>query len=147
MPKAYRGLQARDYNGLPQAIAEVAANIPATDPPAIILADHFAWGTPLAMIHGQNVLNGERIWQSETLCSQGFDALSRIHATGRPILFFTSTEAGHSVYPTPHGEFTLLYDSGTVVIQQVLHRPEFTDFKSVAKPKRFRLYRWSPPNP
>lgn len=147
LPKAYRGLQARDYNGLPQAIAEVAANIPATDPPAIILADHFAWGTPLAMIHGQNVLNGERIWQSETLCSQGFDALSRIHATGRPILFFTSTEAGHSVYPTPHGEFTLLYDSGTVVIQQVLHRPEFTDFKSVAKPKRFRLYRWSPPNP
>ena len=135
-----------DFNGLSSVLARASSQLKPTD---IVVADHFRWGTPLRLIYGGEVLNGEVIWQDETTerTQAATDALRRLHKSGRRIMLFTSTEQGPHVFPIDWGQLHPMWSSGPILIQDLIHHQRSTDFKLKSRTKLFSLYQWSDQSP
>jgi hypothetical protein len=86
-----------DYEGASRQLDEVAQHIGNRD---IVIADHFRWGTPLALAYQRNVINGERIW-AEKDRERIRHAASLIQACAGPdcsVYFLTSTPGALDLY-------------------------------------------------
>lgn len=134
------------YNGLGDTLRAVADRI---DPSDVVITDHPAWGTPLALVHGRNVLSGQAD-RSPRDNGEGIATLlpglaARLHAGGRRILCLTSTDAGLSVFPFPDPSIaTLLWEAPAFPYQVMIQHAEARQFKLQTRSVRFRLYALAP---
>ncbi len=134
------------YNGLGAALQAVADRI---DPSDVVITDHPAWGTPLALVHGRNVLSGQAD-RSPRDNGEGIAAIlpglaARLHAGGRRILCLTSTDAGLSVFPFPDPSIaTLLWEGPVFPYQVMVQHAAARQFKLQTRSVRFRLYALAP---
>jgi hypothetical protein len=131
-----------EYNGISVEIENAAAQI---EPDDIVVADHPWWGTPLALIHGRQVLNGQHLnpgrngWGETALA--GAAALKRLRSEGHTVKFLTSTEDKLSPYPFSADDFHLQWSSDTFQAKEVMHHPKNIDYKQRQREWTFRVYR------
>jgi hypothetical protein len=132
-----------EYDGAIVVLEEMAKQIAPGD---IVVADHFWWGTPLMLVHGKQVLNGERLWRTDGVDSQP-DLLQGLLRYGGRIRFLTTTTQGLEVYPFAVGPVVLDWSSGPSAFREIAHHATPGDFKTRVREHEFRLYSWHPDVP
>ena len=135
-----------EFDGLSPALAEAAAHVPEG---AIVVADHFRWSTPMHLLHGAHILNGEVLWQQAEpdRLQKALQTLTRLHHEGWTVVFMTSTDLGLGVYAGEIGPTREIWSSGPVEITDMVHRPENIGFPMRKRSKHFSLHSWNPPTP
>jgi|GEM_PF-1427561 len=132
-----------EYNGVTNKLLEVAEEIGDRD---LIVCDHFVWATPLKLVFGKHVLNGERIWGSNDPADwqNARQVLDRLEAKGWRIRFLNSTTKPiPELYPaTLLNGFELKEDwSGEAFSykKQIHQVAPVSGFEFQTKDKQFRL--------
>lgn len=141
--KSWHAWNRTEYDGASEILARVADQIEDDD---IVVADHPWWGTPLTFIYGKQVLNGKRFYavkDTETM-RKGLAALARLRSKGSRIRFLTSTPDGLNVFPLEIKPVTLDWTAEEVVLEEIIHSRNATDFETRRKRPVFRLYTWAP---
>ena len=141
-PKALDAARHTELNGLADVMADMAAQIDDND---IVVADHFRWGTPLKLIHGKQILNGELLWarDDEHRTKIAFSALRRLHEKGHRVIFVTSTHDGLSVFPG-HVQGVKLWSTDCITLRELNHHIKQTGFGVRTRTKQFTLWEWVP---
>lgn len=151
LPKNWDALNTHEYVGISQHLGEVAEQI---QPEDLVVADHFLWSTPLRLIHGKNVINGEVLWQEDTSdlhhrprderFEKAMTVLRRFQAEGKTIRFLSSTDKLTNVYP---GEIPATQDWQGAPIDYTLiaHHNRTAGFKHHNRRKRFTLHTLNSP--
>lgn len=136
---ADRAWRYTEYNGMTQAIQSIAEQVKTND---LIVADHPWWGTPLAMIHGVQVLNGKRLWSDKSgeRMNVAESAFARLCTEGKRVRFLTSTGDGLNIYPFDSNHIEPDWTSDEVVFQEIIQHPRADGFELRTKKKTFRLY-------
>ncbi|MBM4153869.1 MAG: hypothetical protein FJ221_02415 [Lentisphaerae bacterium] len=135
------------YNGLGAAIAVVADRVGPRD---AVIADHPLWGTPLALIHGRNVLGGQADGSGRdngaAIAVILPDLTRRLAAEGRRVLCLTSTARGLDVFPfAGAAEATLAWEAPPFEFQVMAQHAAAKQFVLQTRSARFRLYELAPP--
>lgn len=134
------------YNGLGAQMQAVADHIATND---VVLTDHPAWGTPLALIHGKDVLGGQADGTAHdngpAIAGILPDLARRLNAAGRRVLCLTSTETGLAVFPFGDAAAAkLVWEAPAFDYQVIVQHPEAKQFKLRTRSVRFRLYELTP---
>ncbi len=139
--QAYRAASQTEYDGLSRVLNEVAQHI---DPDDIVVADHFKWGTPLALIHGRQIINGERLWaiRDDERIEHGVEALRRMAAEGQRVRFLTSTERRLDVYRWPVEGAREDWRAEPFTHTEFIHHPRGSTFVLRTNQVVFTLYTW-----
>jgi len=133
-----------EYTGVVKILQTVANDIPDS---SIVISDHFKWGTPLAAIHGKNVINGEIIWskKSNDAVQQMLDIIMEKGSLGAGIYFITSSEKELSIYPEIHtDDFMLVRQYPMVTFQQTIHHRSNRGFTTKPSSANFNIYKYQP---
>ena len=126
-----------EYRGLTPVLKQIADRLP---PNALVVADHFVWGTPLRMLHGVDVLDGE--WLRET---QGQEAaLAVLQQSGREVWLLTSVAGGHAWVDFAKAEAVPVGAAIPFDYPVMKSHRDLRSFQSETKHKHFQLYRWHP---
>ena len=129
--------------GVLAVLDHLAAQIEQDD---VVVVDDPAWGTPLRLIYGKNVLNGKHMWRrkdSEQMLV-GLDGLSRLHANGKRVRFLTTTETlGLDIYPVLVEPTTLDWEASTT-LEKINHSTRANDFEVRKSGVFLRLFTWRP---
>lgn len=145
--KSWHAWSRVEFQGVSSVLARAADEIGGND---VVIVDSPRWGTPLALVHGKEVLNGKHLWRRKSAEEReiGLAALARLHREGRSIRFLTSTKGpGLDIYPFPIEPVTLDWESGDFALEEIIHSRRATDFVVSEKTHHLRLYTWSPPPP
>ncbi|MBU4461389.1 MAG: hypothetical protein KJ579_12535 [Verrucomicrobia bacterium] len=134
------------YNGLGARMQDVADRIATND---VVIADHPAWGTPLALIHGKDVLGGQADGTARdngpAIAGILPDLARRLAVGGRRLLCLTSTEAGLAVFPfADTAAAKLVWEAPPFDYQVMAQHPAARQFKLETRSVRFRLYEFVP---
>jgi len=141
-PTSLDAMRHTELQGLADVMSDIANQIGDED---VVIADHFRWGTPLTLIHGKRVLNGELLWTEpdETRTKHAFAAFRAWHDQGRRVVFVTSTPKGLAVFPgAVHG--TAVWSSGEVDLTELNHHRDQTGFSTRSRTKEFTVWEWTP---
>ena len=132
-----------EYDGANDALAEVASHIGRDD---VVLADHFLWGTPLALISGCQVLNGEPVWERRhpRYEASAAQTLQKMKDKGHRILLFTSTSQALDIYQGPLTRARLRHEWPRLELPEVRHSKKNTGFPIRTHGFTLRLYEWTP---
>lgn len=136
---ARRAWKYTSYDGIAAALEAVAAQVAPDD---LVVADHPTWGTPMALLHGFDTLNGREIWKepgSGRMAVIG-PALNRESAAGRRIRFLTSTSSGMDIYPFPPGSARLDWTGPEIAYQEIIQHPRADQFELRTRSTTFRLW-------
>lgn len=130
-----------EYNGLSEALATVAQHINKND---IVVADHFFYATPLSLIYGKSMINGEALWSRNNaqVMEEALKALRRLQQRGYRIRFLTSVPEGLSLYRAAITPVTLDWTSPEIHLDEIIHHVKARDFELRKKDRQFRLYTW-----
>lgn len=141
MGKTRRALQNTEYNGLWNELRDLADHI---DSSTLVVADHFWYATPLAIIFGKQVLNGERIHcrRGRHNFEKAMDALRQTAQSGRKVVFLTSTNKGTDIYPGKTTTGQIEYKSQPKKFSVVAHHPKLNDYVSKSINTVFSIYRF-----
>ncbi len=139
--QAYRAWSQTEYDGISGALAQIAGRL---HPDDIVVADHFKWGTSLALIHGRHVLNGERLWakRDEYVIARGVEALRRMASEGRRIRFVTSTKAGLTLYRWPMDGIEPDWQAPPITHTEFIHHPRANTYAQRTNQVHFAIYTW-----
>ncbi|MFT5497296.1 MAG: hypothetical protein ACI9TH_002702 [Kiritimatiellia bacterium] len=149
-PKAWDAVRVSEFAGLSPQLHAVADEIGPND---LVVADHFIFATPLRMITGKMVLNGEVLWGEEAgdayhqpaadRFAAALPVLKKFRANGWTIRFLTSTDGFLTMYPEA---LPVVQDwQGESFSYEVLvHGPGATGFTFKPRTKQFTLYTWKP---
>ncbi len=131
-----------EYVGVSARIEEAAGHMPDD---ALVVADHFLWATPLALVHGRPVVNGLRLWKDPSApgAAMVWEQLAAEAARGTPVLLFTTTEKGAALFGSAADGARIIWEEALCYDEQV-HSPRNRGFPLRAKEKTWRLYRWMP---
>jgi hypothetical protein len=133
-----------ETHGVLATLDKIVEQVEADD---IIIVDDPAWGMPLRLIYGVEVLNGKHMWRRKDAekMQVGLDALTRLHAAGKRIRFLTTTRTlGLDIYPVPITPVTLDWMSNESVLEEIEHGSQSDDFYVREKRNVLRLYTWTP---
>ena len=135
-----RAARVGDYRGLATVVQDVARRL---EPNDLIIADDPRWGTPLAVAHGLDVLNGQHLWQPEFVAEndQRVELLQQWQAErdGR-LLWLTSTDQGLDFYPLDWaGDTTLLFEH-RFTYPTVIHSRRARTFAEQTNERTLRLF-------
>jgi hypothetical protein len=123
----------REYQGLSFLLRDVARNIPRD---ASVICDHFVWGTPLRMIHGVDVLDGDWLRENKTI-NRGLAAL-----TGQgDVYVLTSVPSGSEWVDLVSPTASLVKEWPPFSYSVMKSHDRVRAFEAVGKSKVFRLYR------
>lgn len=142
-PAGRRAWRYTSYNGMIDVIDDIAGQI---DPDDVVIVDHPWWGTPLALIHGRNVLNGREIWMEpdgDRLPAM-LSTIERLANEERRVRFLTSTDKGIALYPVETDAFVQDWSSPAIAYQSIIQHPRATRFELQTREVRFRLYTFDP---
>ncbi len=128
-----------EYDGLFDQLHTISA---ALEPNDIVLADHFLWGTPLAMVFQHQTLNGERLWarESEYRTSAALGFLREQQKRGRRVFILTGTEYGMDVFPEALHDAQLFQEFAPYTYHTIAHHRNGTGFPLRERTTIFRLY-------
>ncbi len=128
-----------EYDGLFNQLQQISAELNEDD---VVLADHFLWGTPLAMVFQHQTLNGERLWARETghRTSAALDFLRKQQAGGRRVLVLTSTERGMDIFPDALHDAQFIQEFRPYTYRTIAHHRNGTGFPFRERTSIFRLY-------
>ncbi|MFH0952905.1 MAG: hypothetical protein V1873_01100 [Verrucomicrobiota bacterium] len=140
--KDARAWRTTAYDGVGPVLEDIAARIAPTD---VLVADHFWWGTPLALVHGKQVLNGERLWAKRAEkepqeVRTGLAAVKKLKERGYRILLLTSTPEGLSVYPPGVFSAREIWVRPPFSVREVVHGKNIRGFEWHTREAVFRLY-------
>jgi hypothetical protein len=132
-----------DYPGLARILVQLADAVDSRD---IVVADDPRWGTPLLRLLGRDVINGRLLWDSPDPAFQQnyLEILQRLRAaTGRRVLWLTSTDDRLALYPVtlglvasaPRLEVSYAYHT-------VIHSTRGDAYAVKPRSQVFRLYEW-----
>lgn len=142
--KLKQSLVGVEYTGAMNVVKAVADEIPDA---AIVISDHFKWGTPLAAIYGKNIINGEIIWskKSPEAVRQMFDIILNKESAGAGLYFITSSERALSIYPEiDEEEFVLIREFPLTAFRQTIHHRSNRGFTTRASSASFNIYKYQP---
>lgn len=136
--------RATEYDGFTSALSQVAACAPNN---ALVLADHHLCATPLAMIHGKDVLvpaglDPRKPSRSKEYFEKVLAVLRLINAE-KPVYVFTSTAGGLDIFPAPLPVGEALAEA-ELDTQKVLMRKRWNPFRTAEVHRVLRLYRIEP---
>ena len=128
-----------DFNGVSDLLEQISAQVDAGD---VIVADHPRWGTPLALLYGKQVLNGQPLWRDNSgrKAAAAFRALERIAADGTRVHLLTSSDRGTDIYPVRVKTEEKVWSSGPVTLGEIVHHPKASRFVLDRRERTFRLY-------
>ncbi len=128
-----------EYDGLFDHLQTIRAELEEND---VVLADHFLWGTPLAMVFQCQTLNGERLWarESDDRTSAALRFLREQQAAGRRVLILTSTDRGAGVFPEAFHDARLFQEFPPYTYHTIAHHRNGTGFPVRERTATFRLY-------
>lgn len=128
-----------DFNGVSDVLEQISAQVDAGD---VIVADHPRWGTPLALLHGKNVLDGQPLWRLKKRAKRvaGLDALKRLSEEGLRVLFLTTSDKGVGIYRAGIKTEQHPWSLGPVDLQEVAQHPKAGRFVLHSRRRTFRLY-------
>lgn len=138
-PQRLAAWRCTEYDGLSAALAKTAAQIAPGD---IVVADHFAWAMPLAMIYGRRVVNGSGLWERpEPGCREKLAALAdRLSGQERRLRFLTSTPRGMEVWGPAAPAAVETWRGEPVALDTVIHSPRAASFAVRPSLREFRLH-------
>ena len=145
LPRMRAAWRSGDYPGLSARLAEVSARLRPGD---VVVTDAPRWGTPLALIHGHSVLNGDFFHQRASdpaLLAVGLNALAGLRAKGHRVIILTSSRAGMSYFPPELNTVSLLWTSGPFQLNRVIHSQRGNRFAVTEVNLEFQLLEWRPP--
>ncbi|MBU4460459.1 MAG: hypothetical protein KJ579_07825 [Verrucomicrobia bacterium] len=129
-----------DYAGVGEALGRVAQNIGDRD---IVICDHFRWGTPLALVYGRNVINGERLWavHEEGRVRRAIDLIRSHAGPRRNVYFLTSTARSLDLYANELPETERVGSSDRFTVQHLQHHRRSRTFAARPMEIEFQLFR------
>jgi len=137
-PKCRRACTRTEHNGIIVALKDVADQIGQDD---IVVVDHPAWGMPLALVHGKQVLNARHFYRrGRETATAGMSVLWRLARQGRRVRFLTCTEAGMGVYPVRLRGVRQDWASPPFKHRVIAHHRLASDFVLRERTKVFRLH-------
>lgn len=139
---AARAARVGDYPGFGRFLADLEQAIASGD---IVVADDPRWGTPLALAAGRDVINGRLLWQSRdpAFTQQYLEALRRLRAaTGRRILWLTSTAAARGIYPVDPGGPAAPLAEIAYVYHTVIHSTRADAYAVNPQARTLRIFAW-----
>lgn len=131
-----------DYAGFGQLVRSLEQRI---GPGDVVVADDRRWGTPLLLAAGRDVVNGEFLWASEDPASQRnyVETLQRLRAaTGRRVLWLTSTDKQLGIYPVGLGEAGPPLAEIPYAYRTVIHSRRGDGFADEPHARTLRLFEW-----
>ena len=147
----WQAANTREYLGISAQLDAISGQIKPDD---IVVSDHYVWSTPLRMMYGKNVINGEVLWREDSSdahhhpiadrFAQGMKTLRRLQAEGHTIRFLASTEKMLTVYP---GDIDATQDwQGPAIEYAILaHHKKAAGFKYNPRRKQFTLFTLNAP--
>lgn len=146
LPLGRAAWRATSYDGLPTALKAVAERLYGANG---VVADHFAWATPLALTWGVPVVNGEVLWRAPKAEATrlAWRTLADRAANGQRILILTSTRAGASLWGPGAPALDLVWTSGPITYRETRHHRETRGFSTREKEREFRIYQLLPGDP
>ncbi len=132
-----------EYGGMCEVMSNLASRI---EPDDIVLADHFVWGTPLALIYDRQVMNGEPLWTDPSV-ERVADARALFdswHQEGRRILLLTSTDQGSAIFPSMFHTARPIMEPLVYDLQIIAHHRNSTGFWVRQEQSKFVLSEWVP---
>lgn len=139
-PTAMAACRATEFDGLTRSLAGAAVRI---EPGDLVVADHFRWGTPLRLLFGAPIVNGELFWDRDGGAARWTNALPvlrRLQQQGRRVRVFAGTDEGLSLFPGVPADLKPDWTSGPWPCTEVMQHPRAKQFKTVEKVREFRLY-------
>jgi len=135
-----------EYGGVSAALSQIADQIGNDD---VVVADHPLWGTPLSMIYGKQVLNGQHFYRrgGPATAEIGLAALARLREQGRRVVFLSSIRAGLGIYPVPIQGAAEYWQLESFVTREIIHDPMAADFVLRPMVNTFRLFEWEDKTP
>lgn len=118
-----------ELSGLTARLADIAALIP---PDAVVVTDHFRWGTPLAALHGLHVINGERIWtaKSDLHTQRAMKLVLENIPPETPVYWVTVTDRGLDLYSgLSHEGISQIKQFDPVPLRETLQHARNRSFK------------------
>jgi len=136
-----RACRYTEHDGFSAVLEEIAGQIRPGD---LVVADHFRWGTPLRLLHGIPVINGEMWWApgDRRRMDKALEVLARWRSQGHSIRFLTSTTNSVGLYPSPVAPVRLDWTSGPWMDRDIIHSRRARSFERREKERVFQLYTW-----
>lgn len=132
-----------DHEGISKQLDAVAQNIGNRD---IVIADHFRWGTPLALTYGKNVINGERIWtgNDKERIRHAVTLIQEYAGNNCDVYFLTSTSGALSLYSGAIPESETIWSSKPWSTQRIEHHRNNRAFTARQYDVTFQLFKITP---
>lgn len=135
---ALRAWRSTEYNGSAAALDRLAATLRPDD---LVLADHFLWGTPLALAHGFTVLNAEPLLA-------GLGNPDRVPAllrqSGRRVVLVTSTSDALRKWPAPLTNAVALADPIAFTTRERIQHRSQRGFSTRERTFVLQAHAWEP---
>lgn len=129
-----------DYEGVSKQLNEVAKHIGDRD---IVIADHFRWGTPLALAYGRNVINGERIWagRDPVRVRHAVSLVQQHTGNNGNVYFLTSTPGALDVYLDAIPETEKVWSAKPWTTRRIEHHRNNRSFATREVAATFQLFK------
>jgi hypothetical protein len=142
--QAPRGLAAgrAEYRGAPDALQDIAARV---EPGDVVVADHFRWGTPLALAHGKPVLNAEPLLAGRGSAADAARFLAGQHARGRRVVLLTSTRGALAWWPEAFRNARPMGPPLEFETEERIQHRSNRGFPMQVRTVRLQTWTWTPP--
>lgn len=143
-PRALAAWRSAEYRGAPDTLAQLAARLAPGD---LVVADHFRWGTPLALVYGASVLNAEPLLAGRGSHADALRFLTGQQSHGTRIVLLTSTRSALADWPETFRDALPLappleWETG----ERIQHRSN-RGFPLQPRTVRLQTWTWTPPAP
>ena len=110
-------------------------------PDDLVVADHFRWGTPLALAQGFTVLNAKPLLAGHGDAERAATFLAQ---TGRRVVLFSSTSAGLAAWPAVFRDARPLHDAIPLEIRERIQHRSNRGFDTRARTAVLQAAEWKP---
>ncbi|HMP77300.1 MAG TPA: hypothetical protein PKE12_13480 [Kiritimatiellia bacterium] len=137
-PAARAAWRSTEYDGAAAALDALALHL---HPDDLVVADHFRWGTPLALAQGFTVLSAEPLLAGNGDAERAADFLAQ---SGRRVVLVSSSPAALDAWPETFRDARPLHDAIAMETQERIQHRSNRGFDTQPRRVVFQAAEWKP---
>lgn len=141
-PRSLAAWRSAEYSGSDAAVRRLASSL---QPDDLVVADHFLWGTPLALAEGLRVLQAEPLLAGRGDAAAAERFLAGQHYAGRRIVLVTSTRRALDGWPAAFHAARPLGDTIDLSVRELVQHRSNRAYATRIRTMRLQAWTWEPP--